>query len=177
MLFEIVTVISVAFATAGVVMLVFKLIGRKPPKTLVIGLAGIAMIAFTAWNRHGWAARTEAALPDTVQVVHKVPYSSWLEPWTLFRPRTGTLIAVDHSETLRNPTLPDVLIVSLLNIEPHADTLVMRQIVDCAARRRAPLNSTPDFTDGDLPAGLDWIPGGEPEYLYDAVCPTSQKAP
>lgn len=175
MLFEIVTVVSVAFATAGVTMLVFRVVGRKAPKTLVIGLAAVAMIVYTAWNRHGWADRTEAALPDTIRVVQRVPYSSWIEPWTLARPRTGALVAIDDSETLRNPAHPGIAIVTLLNIEPHADTLILRQIVDCNEKRRAVLNQMPDFGAGDLPADIDWQTGGEPAYLFKAVCETTTK--
>jgi len=170
MLFELLTVVCVAFATAGVVLAICKVLRKKPNKTIIIGIAGIAMIAFTAWNRHGWAARTEAQLPPTIEVVQRVPYSDWLEPWTLIRPRTGALVAIDRSQTLRNPMLPDIVIVSLLNIEPHADTLVLRQIVDCANQRRAALKTEPDFTTGDLPDGIDWVSGGTPKYLYDAAC-------
>ena len=83
MLFEIVTVVSVAFATAGVILLAFRLFGRKAPKILVIGVAAIAMIAYTAWNRHGWGERTAATLPDTIRVLQYLPTSSWFEPWTL----------------------------------------------------------------------------------------------
>lgn len=177
MLFEILIVVCVAFATAGVVMLVFRLFGAKPPKTLIIGIAGLAMIAFTSWNRHGWADRTEATLPKTIQVVRKIPYSGWIEPWTLIQPRTGALVAIDHGETLRNPAHPEILIVYLLHIEQHADTLILRQIVDCGERRRAPLDTEQDFTGGDLPAGLDWTPGGEPKYLFDAVCKETPLGP
>ena len=52
----------------------------------------------------------------------------------------------------------------------------MRQIVDCDEKRRAALESEPDFGEGDLPAGIDWQSGGEPAYLFAAVC-TAEAAP
>lgn len=170
MLFEIVTVISVAFATAGVVMLAFRLVRRRAPRTLVIALAAVAMLAYTAWNRHGWGERTIAALPDTIRVVERIPYSGWLEPWTLIEPRIGSLVAIDDSRTLRHPAHPGVAIVTLLHIEPYADTLALRQIVDCNGHRRAVLDSEPEFGDGDLPTDIRWIDGGQPAYLFAAVC-------
>lgn len=170
MLFDIVTVVSVAFATAGVVMIAFRLIGRRAPKTLIIALAAVAMVAFTAWNRQGWGERTAARLPDTIRVIEKVTYSSWLEPWTLVEPRIGAMVAIDDSQTLHHPAHPGVVIVTLLHIEPHADTLYMLQIVDCNQGRRAVLDKVPEFSEGAMPTGIDWIEGGQPAYLFDAVC-------
>ncbi len=71
---------------------------------------------------------------------------------------------------MRNPAHPGIAIVTLLNIEPHADTLILRQIVDCNEKRRAVLNQMPDFDAGNLPTDIDWQTGGEPAYLFKAVC-------
>lgn len=169
MFFEIIIVVCIAFATAGVTLLAFKLFGARPRKTVIFALAGLAMILFTAWNRHTWAERTAAGFPQTMQVIEEIPYTGWLEPWTFLFPRTGALVVLDSTRTLSHPAHPGVFIVTLLNIEPYAETLSLRQIVDCPGRRRAVVANPPDLS-GGLPADLQWVDGGRPASLFAAVC-------
>lgn len=170
MFFEIIIVVCIAVATAGVTLLAFRLFGARAPKTLVFTLAGLAMILFTAWNRHTWAERTMAGLPDSIRVVQEIPYSGWLEPWTFALPRTGALIAIDTSQNLSHPAHPGIFVVTLLNIEPYVETLSLRQIIDCAGRRRTLLRVPTDLSGDSLPADLEWIGGGQPPQLFAIVC-------
>lgn len=166
MLFDVIVVVCVAFAAAGSTMLLFRLFGRRAPKGLVLVAAGLGMLAYTQWERYTWADRTIAALPETTAVVKPIPYDGILEFWARAIPRTEALVVVDRAATLTHPDRPDIVLAKTVLLARHADPLELRQIVDCAKRRRAPV-LTPDAT---IPPPGDWIEDGEPAALYRAVC-------
>ncbi len=169
MLFDLVVVACMAFAAAGVTMLGFRLAGRKAPKTLLLLAAGLGMLAYTQWERYTWASRTVARLPPGMTVTARVPYDGVLEFWARAIPRTDALVVVDANATLTNPEYPGLLLTRALLLEHHAEALEMRQLVDCAARRRAPVIGV----SGAPPGPEGWIDGGEPAALYRAVCPAN----
>lgn len=167
MLFDLIVVACMAFAAAGAAMLGFRLVGRRAPKALVLIAAGLGILAYTQWERYTWADRTAAALPPEMEVVTEVPYDGVLEFWARAVPRTDALVVVDRSATLRNPEHPNIPMARTLLLDRHAEALEMRQLVDCDARRRAPVIGASNA----LPGPEGWIEGGEPAALYRAVCP------
>jgi hypothetical protein len=169
MLFDLVVVACMAFAAAGVTLAGFRLAGRKAPKAVLLLAAGLGMFGYTQWERYTWASRTAARLPPGLAVVSGIPYDGVLEFWARAIPRTDALVVVDANATLRNPEFPSLLMTRTLLLERHADALEMRQLVDCAQRRRAPVVSA----SGALPGPEGWIDGGEPAALYAAVCPAN----
>lgn len=169
MLFDLVVVACIAFAAAGVTLLGFRLAGRKAPKAVLLLAAGLGMLGYTQWERYTWASRTVARLPPGISAITAIPYDGVLEFWARALPRTDALVVVDANATQRNPEFPNVLMTRTLLLERHADALEMRQLVDCALRRRAPVVSA----SGALPGPEGWIDGGEPAALYAAVCPAN----
>lgn len=170
MLFDLVVVACMAFAAAGMTMLGFRLVGRKAPKAVLLLAAAVGMLGYTQWERYTWASRTVARLPPGLTVTAAIPYDGVLEFWARAIPRTDALVVVDAHATLRNPEFPGLLMTRTLLLEHHADALEMRQLVDCAGRRRAPVISA----SGAPPGPEGWIEGGEPAALYATVCPGAE---
>ncbi|MEW5727362.1 MAG: hypothetical protein AB1918_06005 [Pseudomonadota bacterium] len=170
MLFELVIVVCVAFAGAGVVVLPAKLLRRKTPKTLALVAAGLAMFAYVQWDRYTWAERYASSLPEGSAVIASFPYEGIAEPWALVFPRADRLLVVDKASALTNPAYPHVSLVTTLLVERNTETLALRQFVDCVQRRRAPVTGEVHFTEEGLPAAEAWVAGGEPKALYDTLC-------
>jgi len=175
MLFEIIIVICAAFAVCGVVLILARLLRLRLPKATIPVVAAIAIVASTAWLRYTWADRAAASLPDGLSVVAKLPHSSILEPWTMVRPRAGSLMILDGRETMRHPDYPNLAVVSLLLVEPNAETLKSQHVVDCAKRRRAPVTAGTTFTPEGLPKPEVWVADEEPRALYEEVCKTPSR--
>ena len=172
MLFEIIIVVCAAFAVSGVVLILSRLFRIRLPKTVIPVVAAISILAATAWLRHTWADRAASSLPEGLSVIATVPYSSVLEPWTLVRPRAGGLMVLDGRETMRHPGHPDLAMVSILLVEPNAETIKSQHIIDCAKRRRAPVTTDTTFTPDGLPKPEAWVSDEEPRALYTEVCRT-----
>lgn len=170
MLFEIVIVICAALAGAGITLLSFRLIGRKAPKTIVYAAAGVAMMAYTQWERYTWADRYAVSLPADTRVITKLPYDGWLEPWARVLLRNDKLVLLDGAATLTNDNYPHIRLVETLLIERNHDTITLRQFVDCRQMRRIPVMGDVPLTEAGLPPSESWITGGEPRALFEAVC-------
>lgn len=167
MFFELFSMICVAFAACGALLLAARLLRLRLPKYAVPLVAALAMIGFTVWLRYTWAERTVEALPTGSTVIARLPYEGMLEPWTALFPRTAGLVVLDGAATLRNPQHPEVLLVTTRLMEEHQETLSLQQFVDCAKRRRAPAGGTLG-ADG-LPPPDAWV-SGDDSALYDAAC-------
>ena len=81
-------------------------------------------------------------------------------------------MVLDGRETMRHPDHPDLVMVSILLVEPNAETIKSRHIVDCAKRRRAPVTADTTFTQDGLPKPEVWVSDEEPRALYGEVCKT-----
>jgi hypothetical protein len=167
MIFNLIVVACIAFAAAGATLLGFRLVGQRAPKAALLIAAGVAMLAYTQWERYTWASRTVAALPPSMTVLAEVPYDGVLEFWARAIPRTDALVVVDAAATRPNPAQPGVVMARTLLLEHHADPLELRQVVDCQGMRRAPVIGAA----AAMPGAEGWIDGGEPAALYKAVCP------
>jgi len=164
--FEILSVVAFAFAVAGVFMLLARLLRIRYPRSAVPIVAAVAMVGFVVWARYTWAERTIAALPPDMVVVESYQYQGWLEPWTRLVPRVDRVLVLDRAATMRNPDHPEVALVTLRLIEEHQPVIETHQFVDCAKRRRAAMPGG----EGDPVAAAEWIAGGEPARLFEAVC-------
>lgn len=168
MTFEIIIVICVGLGAAGLVLAPTKLLGIRLPKVVLPLVIGGAMLGYTEWSRYSWEARSVAALEPGQVVVQTFDYEGALEPWTMVFPRVNRLMVLDGAATGSNPEHPGVHLVRLLLIEQYDETIALPQFIDCAKRRRAPV--TGETGPSGLPAEGDWVDGGEPKRLFDAVC-------
>lgn len=169
-MFEIVVVICMAFAGAGIVLLGFRVFGRKAPKALVFATAGLSMMLYTQWDRYSWADRYASELPPDTHVITKLPYDGWLEPWARILVRHDKVVVLDGAATLTNEDYPHIKLVSTLLVERNYDTIELRQFVDCRQMRRIPVVGEVPLTEAGLPPAEAWISGGEPRSLFEAAC-------
>lgn len=170
MLLDLVIVACVALAGAGLGLGACRLLRLAPGHWVGPVAAGLAMMAYLSWARYTWFERTVSALPPEVRVVASFPYDGVLEPWTRLFPRISKLVAIDEGAVLRHPTNARMVLVTTLLVEEYEETLVLHQIVDCAARRRAVVGPKAHFDADGTPEGVTWIESGEPAYLFDALC-------
>jgi hypothetical protein len=172
MVFELIIVACVGLSCAGILLLVFRLFGRKAPKTLLLAVVGLSIIGFNSWNRYTWASRTEAGLPDGVTVVHRLAEPSPFEPWTYLVPQVSGLVILDGPRTRTNSAFPGLYWVHLLlSGRDEPETLELERIVDCRGARWANAGAGVALGDDGLPPTDAWKTGGEPAYLFKAVCP------
>lgn len=164
MLFELIAVACVALASAGIVLGTARALRLKPHKSVGPLVAAVAMILFVAWSRYTWAERSIVGLPEGTVVIARNYQSSPFEPWTLVKPRIHQLVVLDEARKLQHPDHPGIFLVSTFLLELNADTLTLRQAVDCTQGRRAVMDGP------DLPPDPAWVPGREPEVLFQAVC-------
>ncbi len=176
MFVEIIVAVCVAFAAAGLAILAARIARRRLPTLGILGIAAGAVIVSLTWLRYGWAERVRAALPPEVRIVRELRSQSVFEPWTFIAPRVSGLVAIDDSRTMRHPSQPGVLIVSLIHAERHAETLSLRVLVDCPRSRYALLEGPPEIGNA-LPEHASWQTGAEGNDLLAASCGTAGKAP
>jgi len=176
MILELVIAICAAFAGAGFLLLGARLLGVKLPKAAIPVAAAVSIVALTIWMRYSWADRAVAGLPEGAVVIGTIPYTGFLEPWTVLFPRTGGLLVLDTKSIMRNPAHPRLAMVSIALVEHNADTIGMQQVVDCGRKRRAVVTADMRFDAEGLPLPEAWIVDGEPRALYDAVCQAETSA-
>ncbi|MCF8480460.1 MAG: hypothetical protein K9H25_08520 [Rhodospirillum sp.] len=171
MVFDLIVVACVGLAAAGLLLLLFRVTGRKAPKTLLLATIGLTVIVFTSWNRYTWADRIAAALPGNVEVIQRIRSESPFEPWTYLFPQESGLVILDKPETRTNADYPHKFWVQLLLIgRDEPETLTLQRIVDCASESWASVGGGIDLGADGLPRDTAWHRGGEPAYLFDAVC-------
>lgn len=169
MLLDVVVAVCAAFAAAGVLYGLFRLIGRRPPKWLIPTVAAIAIVGVTAYQRYDWHNRVIALLPSEMVVVETLTTEVWVEPWSLIEPVTSSVLVVDTATLRRNDAHPGMALVDLVLLSRDKDTTVIRHLVDCPRRRVAPLPAETTFGGGGLPEAPDWR-SGAPDPLFEAVC-------
>lgn len=170
MFVELITLVAIAFAVSGIVMISFRLIGKKAPKVLIILTAGVSMLGFTIWSRQNWAPNVKKNLPANIEVVHEVPYAGWLEPWTKIWPRSGRLVAIDHCNIQRNPKVPGLRLTDVMVLENNKATVTMRHVLDCSGSKMALVPDDVAFNDDGRPLDLEWVDTANAPYLQDAIC-------
>ncbi len=184
MLLDIVVVVLVGFATAGVLMLGFRLFGRKPPKMLTLSIVALAIIGFNTHFRYGWADRAMARLQHegNFSFIDRGYNDNYmLEPWTKFYPMVSSLVAVNLDQTVQHPTQPQFYATTLVVLRQDTDSLEFSYVVDCARRRWVDLAAVRMAVDSDdrhplpkdatPPEDAPWETSGNPPALFDAVCP------
>lgn len=172
MLLDVVIGACAALAAAGVLLAVSKLFRIRISRSIIMGVAAIAIFGVTAALRYQWADRTAALLPPEMVVVERLTFSNPIEPWSLVQPVTDRLVVVDTGSVLRSAAHPGMVLVDVLLVRRDGETLVARHLVDCTGRRDAVVPPDADLSGGDLPQGLTWADDA-PAGLYTAACKTA----
>jgi hypothetical protein len=165
------TTVIVGFASAGVVMLLFRLWGRKAPKYVIPFVAAVAMFGYMIWDEYTWFERYDARLPETVKVIQTFTDENIFAPWTLVSAPTNRFTAIDTDKMVVNPDNPDEKRVTTLLLRKGGETLALTHLVDCEQGRRAYITPDTALDDAGFPTGLDeWFDMSPEDPLRAAVC-------
>jgi hypothetical protein len=170
MLFQLLGTLVMGVAAVGVVLLGWRLVGRRPPPWVLPVAAGLAMLGFHVWNEYSWFRRTAAALPPHMVVAAAHASSSPLQPWTLLLPRVQRFAVIDLRAIHRNGSAPGLRMVEVFLIERHMPTFTTTQIFDCDTPRRADVTGNLEFDADGRPVDAEWIRLDAADQYRRSVC-------
>jgi hypothetical protein len=173
MLLIVIAAIVLGAAVAGVVLMFFQVLGRKPGKGIIPLAVGGAMLGFVIWNDYSWFDRTQAALPSSFAVAASYRATNAFAPWTLLAAPVDRFAAIDADAVLQRPDAPDLRLVEVHLITRHRSTASVRQIHDCAQARR--LDVTDDAALAAEPDAA-WVKLAADDPLHAAVCAAAAPA-
>lgn len=128
------TIVS-GLGSAGVVMLLFRLFGRRAPRWLLPMVAGAVMLTMHISLEQSWFRRLEAQMTDRIVVVETFEQAMWWQPWTLVQPQIVRFSAIDRDSI--EPLDANLVRAELWLVDRrHGSTRIM-QLYDCEAPRRA----------------------------------------
>lgn len=157
MLLEFIAVVSAAFATAGIALVVNHLTrGRLPGWSLPFAAAA-GIVGMIIYLEYSWADRVERALPPGVVIAHKNTHTAWFRPWTYVVPLSNRITAVDHRVRLTHPGQPDLVLTGVILQERWALNFGVQVIFDCANARRMDVTSATAFSEEGAPERGDWF--------------------
>ncbi|MCC9620280.1 hypothetical protein LPB41_01140 [Thalassospira sp. MA62] len=166
------TTVVVGFASAGVVMVLFRLLGRKAPKYLIPLVAALGMFGYMIWDEYTWFDRYAARLPDNITVIQMFQDETAFAPWTLVVAPTSRFTAIDRNKLVTNPDNPDQKQVTTLLLKKGGETLALTHLIDCAQARRGYITPQTELDDNGFPIGMtEWFSLDASDPLRMAVCP------
>ncbi|KZB51710.1 MULTISPECIES: hypothetical protein [Thalassospira] len=166
----ILTTVVVGFACAGVVMLLFRLWGRKAPKYVIPFVAAIGMFAYMIWDEYSWFDRYSSRLPGQISIVQTFADENPFAPWTLISAPVNRFTAIDSEKIVVNPDNPDQKRVTTLLLKKGAETLALTHLVECGANRRGYITAQTELDANGFPTGIDeWFAMNDDDPLR-SVC-------
>ncbi|EKE45415.1 hypothetical protein OCGS_0505 [Oceaniovalibus guishaninsula JLT2003] len=169
MILELVAVITAGVGAGGVVLLVRRIVPPLP-RWLMPVVAGAAMLAVSISLEYSWFPRTEAALPQGVEVASQRQNRAFWRPWTYAVPFVDGFIAVDRAGILRNDAAEGQRLANLYVFGRWTPTRRMRAVFDCAGRRRADLTSADAMGEDGIVAEHAWRSLAPDDAVAAAVC-------
>lgn len=158
MLFELIAAVVAGIAVAGVAMSLRWVSRGRLPKWIVPAAGGIAMICYAIWSEYSWADRLANALPPGVVVAWKHADTSYLRPWSFYKPVVNRFTAVDVGGAKRNDKQPGQVMVNVILAARWRANTVVNVVFDCDGHRRADLvgDKVAIAEDGSI-TGVNWI--------------------
>ncbi|MGH1578154.1 hypothetical protein [Planktotalea sp.] len=170
MFLELIGVIFAGVAMAGVVMLLNRLVGGRIPKWMMPVAAGIAMIGATISNEYSWFERTQAGLPDGVEMVTSFEKKGLMRPWTYVKPYTDKFAALDQLSLREHEAQPDMKLLDLLLFARWSAIQKVPMVFDCANGRQAALIEGAEFSaDGQVETAA-WFSPPANDPVQKAAC-------
>jgi len=175
MIFELIGALSAGLGLMGVVMLLWRLLGRgKFPGWAYPATVAAGMFAFSVWAEYSWADRALDAQPQ-LRLADTTADPSPLRPLSYFRTPVNRFRAIDLSRTFVHPEQPALvrtLIVSMARWEP---VRAVEVAVNCEEPALAPLGAGARIgADGSL-EGTTWRPLGSDDRLLRTVCAAGEE--
>lgn len=170
MIFHLVSVFVAAIAAAGCVVLVYRLIGRKPPKYMLPAAAAAAMFFVNIYAEYNWFYTTRDGLPENIKVVQTFDKSVPWSPWTYLWPRIERFTAVDVASVKTNPSHPGYVVAETHLVQKGKETLTILHLFDCGQGRIAAVSPNTEFDETGLPKEDNWEPLNKAHPMMAAVC-------
>ncbi|AKS42875.1 hypothetical protein [Wenzhouxiangella marina] len=158
MLLEFIAAIAVGLGTAGLILTLNVLSGKRLPGWLMPAAAGLAMIGFMVYMEYSWADRTLERLPEGVALVSRSEERMWYRPWTYARPLSLRMVALDTRRSRRHESRPDWVMTSVLLLGRWMPVREIPVVFDCEGNRRADLHEGVSFGDSGELIGAEWRP-------------------
>jgi len=167
-LFLLIGTISIGLGSAGLVMLAFRLVGRRAPRWTLPAVAGVVMLTFHVWMEYAWFARISNQLSARITIVETVTRSAWWQPWSLIEPQIVRFTAIDGASV--EAVGDELAQVELWLVDRYSGSRRVTQIYDCAAPRRLDVADTTGLDADALRRTDAWrsIAPGDPHRL--AAC-------
>lgn len=156
MLLEFIAAIALGLGTAGLVMALDFVLGKRLPGWLIPASAGLGMIAFMVWMEYNWLPRTTEQLPTGVVVVSTSQESMWFRPWTYLKPVSFRMVAIDTRRNRRHTAQPELLMTSALLLGRWMPARHIPVVFDCAGARRADLDAGVELAEDGRLIGAEW---------------------
>ncbi|MGY3437457.1 MULTISPECIES: hypothetical protein [unclassified Marinovum] len=150
MFYELLATVFAGFAGGGVIYLLSRLTKGRIPKASAVTVAAITMIVFSIWNEYNWFHRSQAQLPEAVEVVAMSEDKSWFRPWTYVWPFVNRFAALDAGSVQRNEAVAHQRIADLYLMERWQSALGVKIAVDCAKPAQARLADVTYAEDGAM---------------------------
>lgn len=157
--------ITFGVALAGVVMIVGKVIGWKPPRWVLPAVAGAGMLTFHIWMEYQWFKRIALQLPPSVEVAEQFTRQTFWQPWTLVVPQVVRFTAVDRRTV--SAVGDGLAAAEVLLVDRFRPALVSPQLYDCAHPRRADLTGIDEIVVPPEGAWFEIEPGNP---LQRVIC-------
>ena len=166
MFFELVATFAAGIAAAGLALIANHLTGGRLPRWALPVAAGAAMLGYTVWSEYTWGPRTQAALPEGVEVLMTVEEARVWKPWTYLVPQTTRIMALDRASVQTKPDAPGILLADLYFFARWTPPAKRPQLVECEEGARADVSAA---TLSD-PSSAKWRSAGEDDPLMEALC-------
>ena len=160
--------LALGLGTAGVVMLAFRVTGRRAPRWMAPLAAGLAMMSFYIWMEYAWFQRISNALSGRIVVVETHSRSAWWQPWSLIRPQIVRFSAIDRQSV--EPVGSNLVRAEVWLVDRFTGSVQVRQFYDCERPRRLDLDADTRLDDAGRPVDGDWRPIAPDEPHRTTAC-------
>ena len=144
--------------------------GRALPRSAWPILTALSLIGYGVYDEYSWESRTRAALPAEVAVAGRGASRSPLAPWSYLVARVDRLSLIDRRRVRTHPDHPSLRLIEIALLERMRPTLLVNEMVDCAAGRAAALGDATEFGPDGLPGGTRWYPLEPDDARLGIVC-------
>ncbi len=170
MAYEVIAAIVAAIGTAGVILLLNKLVGGRLPRWIVPAGAGLALVSVTIALEYGWYGRVVDGLPEGVIVVWVDRTPQPLRPWSFAVPMATRVIAADSRQVTQHPANPRLRMLPLYRFARWRQTEEALMVVDCATGRHVLLTEGVTISEAGELTGADWVAATDDAGYEMAAC-------
>jgi hypothetical protein len=149
------TTVVVGFACAGLILLAFRITGRKAPKYLIPLTAALGMFGYMIWNDYSWFDRVSSRLPPQVTITQTYDSATAYKPWTLIKAPINRFSAIDESKTIANPANIAQKQITTIYLQKGHPAMATTRLIDCDTREASFITPDTPLDENGFPTRLD----------------------